>query len=278
MRYVIIRDDDTNALTPVECLDTLYRPFLERRLPVCLATIANVRSDVFLPNGEPEGFLVANKGVTPGTYPIGDNQKLVKYLRQNTGYHIVQHGYHHEFVGGLCEFDHSNRADIARRLDKATKMLMEAGFPKPETFVAPYDRMTRVSYGEIAKRFRVISTGWFELGRMPLDWLPSFFLRKIRKRQHWKIGQTLLLTHPGCHLSYHRPYATMLSEIEKSVKSRTLTVLVTHWWEFFRKGEPDLEFIKTLHQTADFLANDPEIKVIRFSDLLSLPNQAQWLR
>ena len=27
MRYVIIRDDDTNALTPVECLERLYRPF-----------------------------------------------------------------------------------------------------------------------------------------------------------------------------------------------------------------------------------------------------------
>ena len=30
MRYVIIRDDDTNALTPVECLERLYRPLLER--------------------------------------------------------------------------------------------------------------------------------------------------------------------------------------------------------------------------------------------------------
>src|SRR3954470_10497701 len=63
MKYVIIRDDDTNALTPIECLERLYRPFLERNLPVGLATIPDVRSDVRLPNGEPEGFLVAAKGV-----------------------------------------------------------------------------------------------------------------------------------------------------------------------------------------------------------------------
>ena len=37
MRYVILRDDDTNALTPIECLETLYRPFLDRGLPVNLA-------------------------------------------------------------------------------------------------------------------------------------------------------------------------------------------------------------------------------------------------
>ena len=34
MRYVILRDDDTNALTPVDCLERLYRPFLNRGLPV----------------------------------------------------------------------------------------------------------------------------------------------------------------------------------------------------------------------------------------------------
>ena len=29
MHYVILRDDDTNALTPVGCLEQLYRPFLD---------------------------------------------------------------------------------------------------------------------------------------------------------------------------------------------------------------------------------------------------------
>lgn len=268
MKYVIIRDDDTNALTPIECLETLYRPFLEKRLPVNLATIPNVRSDVFLPNGEPEGFLVASKGVKPGTYPIGSNAKLVSYLQENRAYKIVQHGYHHEFVGGCCEFDHENRADIIRRLENGSRYLLEAGFARPRTFVAPYDRMTRVSYQEISKRFDLISTGWFELGRIPRRWWPQLALRKLRGTPHWRAGKTTLLSHPGCHLSYHRPYDRMLDEIRGSINSRRVTVLVTHWWEFYRTGEPDHPFIKILHETADYLANDREIEVISFEDLL----------
>ena len=89
MRYVIIRDDDTNALTPVECLERLYRPFLDRGLPVGLATIPDVRSDVRLPNGDPEGFLVAAKGAKLGYYKIGSNPKLVGYLQSNRGYEII---------------------------------------------------------------------------------------------------------------------------------------------------------------------------------------------
>jgi hypothetical protein len=267
MRYAIIRDDDTNALTPVECLETLYRPFLDRGLPVNLATIPNVRSDVFLPNGEPEGFLVASKGVKPGAYPIGENQKLTAYLHSNPGYNIVQHAYHHEFLGSRCEFDHDNRADIARRLDRGTRYLLEAGFPHPTTFVAPYDRMTRTAYQEIARRFALISTGWFELRRLPHSWWPAFALRKLRRRNHWRFGKTILLSHPGCHLSYHRPYGAMLDEIRASIDSRRVTVLVTHWWEFYRNGEPDRPFIKVLHETAAYLAENKDLKIASFDDV-----------
>ena len=55
MRYVILRDDDTNALTPIECLETLYRPFLDRGLPVNLSVIPEVRINVTMPDGRPEG-------------------------------------------------------------------------------------------------------------------------------------------------------------------------------------------------------------------------------
>ena len=60
MRYVILRDDDTNALTPVDCLDRLYRPFLDRGLPVNLATIPDVFTRTTLPDGQLEGYLSFN--------------------------------------------------------------------------------------------------------------------------------------------------------------------------------------------------------------------------
>jgi hypothetical protein len=271
MKYVIIRDDDTCALTPIECLETLYRPFLDRGLPVNLATIPNVRSDVFYPQGplqgQPEGFLVAAKDVKPGTYPIGSNGKLVQYLRKNGGYKIVHHAYHHEFVNGNPEFDIHDRNDIARRLDLGAESLCEAGFPRPLAFVAPYDRITRASYLELAKRFKLISTGWFEWGRVPMQWWPQLFWSKLRGERHWRRGNLLLLSHPGCLLSYHRPLASMLREIQREVEENTLTVLVTHWWEFYRSGEPDRPFIEVLHQTADWLGSRKDIQVVAFDDV-----------
>src|SRR2546425_7136904 len=58
MRYVVLRDDDTNALTPVECLERLYRPFLDCGLPVNLAVIPDVSTEAKMSDGRPEGFLL----------------------------------------------------------------------------------------------------------------------------------------------------------------------------------------------------------------------------
>lgn len=268
MKYVIIRDDDTNALMPIECLERLFRPFLDRGLPVNLATIPNVRSDVKYPDGRYELFLMAKPENAPLKVPLGENRKLVDYIKSNPGYHVVQHGCHHDFVQSHYEFDHDDRTDITRRLDEGARHLMDAGFEKPTTFVAPYDQLSRTSLEEVSRRFRVLSTGWYQLGRLPVSWWPGYIGKKLRQQPHWQVGQTLLLTHPGCHLSYHRPYESMLDEIKRSIESRRVTVLVSHWWEYFRDGKPDEPFIQVLHETADYLASNREVRVIKFEDLV----------
>jgi len=108
MRYVILRDDDTNALTPAEYLEQLYRPFLDRGLPVNLAAIPKVRTDAVMANGSREGFLVTKNEHAPLMVPIGNNEKLVRYLRANPGFRIVQHGYH--VPGGRSTFSRRRSA------------------------------------------------------------------------------------------------------------------------------------------------------------------------
>jgi len=356
MRYVIIRDDDTNALTPSSCLERLYRPFLDRGLPVNLATIPAVATGTRTPDGKLEGFLtvkeklpqaapfpspaamepirsliamamaapetvsekweaskaveqeksfglgnnrssVATKappqivvpshtttssrnghGEAPqaGAAPekngnpaavlaIGQNQALVRYLLANPEYNIVQHGFHHDYL----EFDRADPAEISQRLESGTRLLMDAGFPRPQTFVAPYDKLSRSSLEEVARRFQVLSTGWFELKRLPRSWWPRYFCKKVSSAPHWRVGKTLLLTHPGCLLSCFRSYNTMLDGILRHVNEQQLTVLVTHWWEYFRNQQPDEPFINFLHETAEYLAGHPDIKVISFSELVS---------
>jgi hypothetical protein len=112
--------------------------------------------------------------------------KLVQYLRQSTSH---QRGLHHS----VFEFDSPNGEDICRRLDQGTRLLVEAGFPQPTTFVAPYDRLSRASLRQVATRFRVLSTGWFERRRLPVSWWPAYALKKFFRREHWRIGRTLLL-------------------------------------------------------------------------------------
>src|SRR3954471_20011961 len=97
MKFVILRDDDTNALTPVDCLERLYRPFLDRGFPVNLAVIPDVATDAALPDGRPEGFLLAKNGTNASTLAVGANEPLVRYLLANPGYQIVQHGCHHDY-------------------------------------------------------------------------------------------------------------------------------------------------------------------------------------
>jgi hypothetical protein len=267
MKYVIIRDDDTNALMPVEYLERLYRPFIQRNLPVNLAVIPNVSTKASYAPGRLEKFLLAYHGDGNGCVPIGTNAELLRYLRCFPQYNFVQHGSRHEFVGDHYEFDHEDRAEIAKRLDEGIQFFEQAGLPRPRGFVAPYDQLSRVSMEEVAKRFEVVSTGWFEMGRIPPSWWPKYALKKMRHAPHWRVGSTTLLSHPGCHLSYHRSYSLMLQEIERSIERRRLTVLVTHWWEYFRDGRPDDAFIDVLHRTADYLASRKDLKVVSFNDV-----------
>src|SRR5205085_9554166 len=101
------------------------------------------------------------------------------------------------------------------------------------------------------------------------SWWPRYLFKKLRHAPHWRIGKTLLLSHPGCLLSYHRTYSTMLGGILHYVNTQQVTVLVTHWWEYFRDGRPDEPFIDFLHDTAEYLAASPELTVVSFDDLLA---------
>lgn len=263
MRTVIIRDDDTNALTPVHCLETLYRPFLARGLPVNLATIPEVREDARTPGGQREGFLAPQPNPAVETVPLSENRELVDYLHANRGFSIVQHGCHHD----TFEFDREDRAEIVRRLSRGAERLRDAGFERVRAFVAPHDKLSAVAYEEAAKRFSVISTGWFEWRRLPPQWRGRYLLRKLSGRPHWRVGGTLLLSHPGCLLSYLQPRETMLARIEEAIERQDVTVLVTHWWEYFRDGRTDAEFVAVLHRLAERLASREDVHVTTFDAL-----------
>ena len=78
----------------------------------------------------------------------------------------------------------------------------------------------------------------------------------------------MLLSHPGCLLSCFRPCQNILETIRAQIDRQQLTVLVTHWWEYFREQTPDETFISLLHETAAYLESRRDIRVISFSELV----------
>jgi len=62
----------------------------------------------------------------------------------------------------------------------------------------------------------------------------------------------------------------MLDSVRRAIATRQLTVLVTHWWEYFPGGRPDEAFISILHRTAEKLANDPDVRVVTFDDVAGI--------
>ena len=263
-RYVILRDDDTNALTPVASLERLYRPFIDRGLPVNLAVIPEVRRATTDPRGKREGFVPPGDGGP--TVPLIKSSELVRYLKANPQLHLVQHGCHHD----CFEFALSDPQEIAHRFDRGAQRFVEAGFSAPVTFVAPHDRFSPASLEAAAERFAVVSSGWFELRRLPPTWWPRYAVKKLLKQPHWRVGETVLLSHPGCILSYQRPMETMLANLQRTVLSQRLTVLVTHWWEYFHDGVENETFVGVLHALAEWLAECEErgeVRVVPFSAL-----------
>lgn len=259
--YVILRDDDTNALTPRGCLERLYRPFLDRGLPVNLAVIPEVRRAATDPQGRREGFVLEAEG-TP-TVPLAARSELVDYLRSNPGFRIVQHGCHHD----CFEFALSDGAEIERRFERGAARFVEAGLERPKVFVAPHDRFTPASLRAAVQRYAVVSSGWFEWRRLPPEWWPQYAVKKTLGRPHWRVGRAVLLSHPGCLLSCHRSTDDMLARLQAAVRGQRTTVLVTHWWEFFAGGRENAAFVGVLHELADWLAAQPDVRVVSFEAL-----------
>ncbi|CAN5862033.1 hypothetical protein BH11VER1_BH11VER1_19810 [soil metagenome] len=265
MHTVILRDDDTCAVTPPQLLEKLYRPWLDRGLPVNLAVIPNVNTRAVWRDGTPEGFLLG-RTISGDTHrSIASNPELLAYLEENTGYHIAHHGWAHDYM----EFADPDESRIAVTLDYGREHFRSAGLGTPQTFVAPYDQLSRGGHSTVAERFRIFSTGWFELRRLPYSWWPRYMLKKFRRQTHWQHRRLTLLSHPGCLLSHKRDPRTILDSVKSAVRSQSLTVLVTHWWEYFHLGHENPAFIRALHDTATWLADQPDIRVIRFSDLKS---------
>jgi hypothetical protein len=267
-RYVVIRDDDLHAYTPIECLETLYRPFLDRLQVVNLSAIPCVDTTVKLKNGLCEEYLIFNPEKTLPLAPISANPTLVDYVLQNSGYQITQHGYTHL----THEFLSRNRRDLAGRLDRGLAELSKAGFKDVCTFIAPQERLSTEALKEVSKRFALISSHWYEWRQLPVAWLPWYVVKRWNNLAHWRAGKTLLVTHQRTLFARNVDYRAALPELKQRLSTHQVVVLPTHWWEFYERDtlRPNRPMIEAYHAVSAYLAERPDVKVIRFNALIDL--------
>lgn len=266
VRYVILLDDDVNAFTPAEFLEILYRPFFERALPVSIAIIPNIsKISPFTAHGDKD-FLVEKSQQEDLYYlPVGSNRTLVNYLLKNLGYEIVQHGNRHE----EGEFLHYNRQKLISSIEEGRSCMIEAGFAAPKVFVPPQGKLSKVALEELLKVYELISSTAYEKEQVPYSCWVYYIYKKLMRHEHWKVGDVTLLTTVGdYYFSASYPVDGILEHLKRTIASRRLSVVNSHWWEYFKEGKPNYKLIDALHGFADFLAENPLIKVIVFRSLL----------
>jgi Uncharacterized protein conserved in bacteria (DUF2334) len=268
MKYVILRDDDVNATTPISSIEPLYRPFLDRGLPVHLAIIPAVQMNILRLDGRRERFLYGPEVGRDVEKPIEDNPQLLEYIRYNSHYTPIVHGFNHSFVNGTFEFNCDNPKDVGLRLDQSLCLFGAAALGRPETFVAPQDQFSKAALVEILKRFRVFSTQYLNRHRLPYRYWPTYFCGKqLKSHRHLRLGASTILTHPGCLLSGAKSPVGMLENIQQSLRDGDVTVIVSHHWEyFFPNGTMNAALVEVLHAFADYLATAPDVRVIRMSE------------
>jgi predicted deacetylase len=99
MTLFAIRDDDTSAWTDPNHLESIYREFWDRGIPVSLSVIPESVEPFHL--GDPERFYQ-----TTERKPVQDNQRLVDYLRPliRVGkVDIMLHGFDHVYAVGKSQ-------------------------------------------------------------------------------------------------------------------------------------------------------------------------------
>jgi len=275
--YVCIRDDDVNAFTPPRMLHEAYRPLLRAGLPLNVAVVPAVETDVPIDAVESNYFrqeglrqtpiVPADARGRPGRHPMTDNVEMIRFVADHPGIEIAQHGYDHAFVGGEPEFCATGKADLAERLDRGRQVLADCFGAPPAFFVPPWDRVSQEGMALVRERFKGISlknghTGCFpRLTRLRLrlkPWTGPFL---------W-LGRFLVLEHPGYVVTRFHVPAYMEEKTAALVAEETVVVLVVHHWEFFYDwDEPNEPFLHAWPGILQGLIDNPDVRIMSFSGL-----------
>jgi peptidoglycan/xylan/chitin deacetylase (PgdA/CDA1 family) len=234
-RLVVLRDDDANATTPVDRLERLYHPLLAEGHKITFATIPKVATPTAAPSGEREDFIVGQHD--EGYRVLQQNSAFVQWQKTRPDLiEIAMHGLTHERVRDGTEFGALDYDAAAGRMDEGLKILGDAFGRQIDSFVAPWDELSRGSLHAAAERFRVISTCFLNRSKLPPAHWPWHYLERIRQVMIVPFHGGWILRHKGALLTEATPddIARLARQI---ADGPAITVIVLHHWMFWKNGE-----------------------------------------
>ncbi len=262
VKYVLIRDDDTNFFTIPRMLEEIYEEIFEMGIPVNLSVIPFVSTETktYYPWTNKklryEPFIPKEFENRNLCIPFYENLELTESLANMHEFiEIVQHGFSHS----QNEFSSSNEVELREKILNGKKILEKSFGSTPKFFSAPYDAYSSNAFSLLKKHFQGATLGEFKLSNklnvkhLPLALMPHYF-NALRKGEVFFINNNfLLLGHNGFLID---PFVdidkTKESLKASAIKNHRVMVLMQHYWNYFYSREECQvkdKLNKSLHNT-----------------------------
>lgn len=226
----MIRDDDLNYFTEPEILEETYGDVWKRGTCVYFGVIP-------FQKGEKSGQVPENFRETDKIFPVGENRKLVEFLKEKIKekrVEIMLHGYYHKSENGRPEFVAGK--NLYERVKKGKEYLEEIFNCDIRFFVPPHNEISREGVKALVKN----NMGIFNIPdffSQPFTSIPDY----IRHRIFWakyklpypyplKFGKNFQI---GCIPVYEKRKEKEIEGIlnfYKKYKNSTIC-FAFHWWE-----------------------------------------------
>jgi predicted deacetylase len=279
MRYILIRDDDINYFTKHQNLEVIYGKFFEKNLPLNFSVIPRTKCDLRVSDPRSiyrikehldyEPFIPPDFRGKPEEFDIGENQKLVNFLKGLGNIEILQHGFKHELIDNRKEFEAEDVKDLDMKINNGRMILQKAFGAKINFFTPPWDYLSRTALARIKKAgFLGVS-----LYRIYEEIRPLFPQRLFAYREEEDFAffsKLLIVKHPGYIFSRFNSRDEIIKKINLALKKAKILVIVNHHWEyFFDWSGRDEKFLGAWSAfTNDILGRD-DVEFLNFSQLYS---------
>jgi hypothetical protein len=279
LKFIIIRDDDTNFFTPAGFIRQIYQTLLDNQLPFSLSVIPNVRADVYRRHNrisddsanspEYEPFIAPSARGEKLNYSVADNKELIDLINQYPQIECLQHGYSHEyFADGTTEFTSSDVHEINKKLEKGCHILQTAFKKRPKVLVPPWDTVSHTALSCIQLNYSGLYVAKYPHSILPVSYWPKFLTKKLYKRSFLMFRKLLILDHDGQFLTSGRTPETILSRVEELLDQNDIVQLVNHFWEFFPDWSHGHAYLLRMwKEVLEYLISRQDVRIVSFDEL-----------